>query len=136
MSTILVWEKPLSIINKNRFSQNMEYVVRVYDYGTALNKLDCNEYYNRVFHDAPVSGQQKRHPVEKPVSIMERLLLLSSKPDDVIFDPFMGSGTTGVACKLNDRCFIGCEKDGGYFEVARQRIASTRKTCSVFDMLT
>ena len=136
MSTILVWEKPLSIINKNRFSQNLEYIVRVYDYGTALNKLDFNEYYNRVFHDAPVAVRKKRHPVEKPVSIIERILLLSSKQGDVIFDPFMGSGTTGVACKLNDRCFIGCEKDGGYFCVARQRISSTRKTCSVFDMLT
>ena len=43
MFTIMVWEKPLSIINKNRFSQNLEFIVRIYDYGTALNRLDENE---------------------------------------------------------------------------------------------
>jgi DNA modification methylase len=48
-----------------------------------------------------------------------------SKPNDTIFDGFMGSGTTGVACKLLRRNFIGCEIDKNYFELAKKRIDST-----------
>lgn len=122
MFSILVWEKPLSIINKNRFSQNIEYIVRIYDYGTALNKLSDNLLYNRVKKTKPLTGKTKLHPCEKPVELLEQFILLSSKSKALILDPFMGSGSTGVASIKNDRYFIGFEKDVNTFEVARNRL--------------
>ena len=79
MFSILVWEKPLSIINKNRFSQNLEYIVRIYDYGTALNRLDINELYNRVKKVKPVDGNDKLHLTQKPVALIQEFVLLSSE---------------------------------------------------------
>ena len=122
MFSILVWEKPLSIINKNRFSQNLEYIVRVYDYGTALNRLHINELYNRVKKAKPVDGTDKIHLTQKPVSIVEEFLLLSSNEGDVILDAFMGSGTTAIACIKEKRHFIGFEVNKEYFDKAYKRI--------------
>jgi DNA modification methylase len=69
------------------------------------------------------TGQNEtEHPTEKPVRIMNDFILTSSNEGDVIFDPFMGSGTTGVACMQLGRNFIGCEIDPKYFAMARKRI--------------
>ena len=124
MFSILVWEKPLSIINKNRFSQNLEYIIRIYDYGTALNKLPQNEFYNRVKKAKPINGSKKVHPTEKPVSIISEFVLLNSNENDTVLDPFMGSGSTGVACMTANRHFIGIELDQNYFNIAKNRIQS------------
>lgn len=64
----------------------------------------------------------KNHPTEKPLSLMRELIQLFTNPGDVIFDPFMGSGTTGVAALECGRRFIGAEMDEGYFDVALSRI--------------
>lgn len=127
MSTILVWEKPVSIINKNRFSQNLEYIVRIYDYGTALNRVDNNALYNRVFHDAPVKGKEKLHPTQKPISIAQKLLQLSSKEGDLILDPFMGSATTAIACIKENRRYIGFEISKEYYGIAQNRIENEKE---------
>jgi site-specific DNA-methyltransferase (adenine-specific) len=62
------------------------------------------------------------HPTEKPVALMKELVRLFTNPGDVIFDPFMGSGSTGVAALELGRRFIGVEKDPVYFCLARDRI--------------
>lgn len=120
--SILTWEKPLSIINKNRFSQNTEYVVRIYDFGTGLNKIDNNEYYNKVIHTKILRGKEKIHPTQKPIDIVNRFIKLSSNEGDLILDPFIGSGTTAISCILNKRNFIGFEINEEYFEKTRKRI--------------
>lgn len=74
---------------------------------------------------------RKRHPsvvlhaTEKPVELMEWLTKAFSEKGDTILDPFMGSGTTGVACKRLNRSFIGFELDPNYFEIAKKRIEET-----------
>ena len=65
------------------------------------------------------------HPTQKPVSLIERIVLTSSNPGDNVLDIFSGSGTTGVVCKLNDRKFMGCEIDSTYYELAKERIDQT-----------
>ena len=65
-----------------------------------------------------------KHPTEKPVELIEYLLPLYTKEGDTVLDPFMGSGTTGVACKNLNREFIGFELEQEYFELARGRLAS------------
>lgn len=64
------------------------------------------------------------HPTQKPVALMEYLIKTYSNEGDTILDPFMGSGTTGVACKNLNRNFIGIELDETYFKIAKERIES------------
>jgi DNA modification methylase len=72
----------------------------------------------------PIIGSLMRdHPTTKPLDLMVYLIEKLTKPGDTVLDPFMGSGTTGVACVRTGRRFIGCEIDPGYFEIARRRIA-------------
>ena len=69
------------------------------------------------------SGIRNVHPTQKPIALM-RWCIEQSKidPGDTILDPFMGSGTTGVACVRTGRKFIGIELDPGYFQIAVDRI--------------
>lgn len=62
------------------------------------------------------------HPTQKPVEILEYLLSKFSSSGDIVCDPFMGSGTTGVACVNTNRNFIGVEIDKAYFNIAKERI--------------
>lgn len=71
---------------------------------------------------ASEQGQRRVHPTQKPVALMLRLIDAYTLPGDTVLDPFMGSGTTGVACAELDRNFIGIEKDATYYEIARSRI--------------
>jgi DNA modification methylase len=64
------------------------------------------------------------HPTQKSLSLMEDLLKIHSNENNVILDPFMGSGTTGVACKNLNRSFIGIEMDEAYFKIAKERIGT------------
>lgn len=73
----------------------------------------------------------KAHPTEKPLSLMRELIQLFTNPDDVIFDPFMGSGTTGVAALECGRRFIGAEMDAGYFETAVKRMKDASEVPSL-----
>lgn len=63
------------------------------------------------------------HPTQKPVALLEYLIKTYTNEGDTVFDPTMGSGSTGVACKNLNRKFIGIEKDGKYFEIAQRRVA-------------
>jgi site-specific DNA-methyltransferase (adenine-specific)/modification methylase len=69
-----------------------------------------------------VNTKETTHPTEKPVSLFKWLLDNFTEPAATILDPFMGSGTTGVACAQLGRKFIGIEIDPDYFEIARKRI--------------
>lgn len=68
------------------------------------------------------------HPTQKPVELLRYLIQLISDKGDTIFDPFMGSGSTGVASLIEGRKFMGCEIDSEYFEIAKRRIEETDKT--------
>ena len=70
--------------------------------------------------------RNKVHPTEKPVELMEVLITNSSQEGELVFDPFMGSGTTGVACLNTNRNFIGIELDEHYFNIAKVRIEQTK----------
>jgi site-specific DNA-methyltransferase (adenine-specific) len=66
--------------------------------------------------------QRGLHPTQKPVALMEYLIKTYTNEGDTVFDGFMGSGTTGVACKNTGRNFIGIELDENYFNIAKERI--------------
>jgi len=76
----------------------------------------------REGHKPPVSAQN-HHPTVKPIELMRYLVRLTKTPTGgVVLDPFMGSGTTGCACALEGRDFIGIEREPDYMEIARRRI--------------
>lgn len=70
-------------------------------------------------HGGPVAP----HPTTKPLLLMLDMVADFTDPGDIVLDPFMGSGTTGVACIRLGRTFIGIEKDADYFEIACRRLA-------------
>ena len=70
------------------------------------------------------SRNKRFHPTEKPLNLMQRCVRLCSPEKTTILDPFMGSGTTGVAAMLEQRRFIGIELDAGYFDIAKRRIGN------------
>jgi len=78
--------------------------------------------------------QQGRHTTQKPLPLLSRIILTSTKPGDWILDPFAGSGTTGIAASLLGRRFCGIEKDVKYCELAQKRReeVSSWKTSSIF----
>jgi modification methylase len=65
----------------------------------------------------------KAHPTQKPEALLHRVLLASSKPGDLVVDPFFGTGTTGAVAKRLGRRFIGIEREPAYVAVAHERIA-------------
>ena len=68
-------------------------------------------------------NSKKKHPTEKPQGVLEWLIKYYSKRGDVVLDPTMGSGSTGVACKTLGRTFIGIEMNKEYYDVASAQIS-------------
>ena len=79
----------------------------------------------RSVWDMPRDSKCNFHPTQKPVAVIERAI--KNHDSSVILDPFMGSGTTGVACVKTGRKFIGIELDRGYFDIAVKRIEKALK---------
>ncbi|MFA5208629.1 MAG: DNA methyltransferase [Candidatus Paceibacterota bacterium] len=73
-----------------------------------------------------------KHPTQKPVDLCAYLIETYSNPGDTILDPFMGSGTTGVACAKTGHNFIGIEIDPGYFKIAEKRIYDAQQQMRLF----
>ncbi len=69
---------------------------------------------------------KKLHPTQKPEALLARVLLSSSRLDDLVLDPFCGTGTTGAVAKRLSRRFVGCERDPAYAKAAEKRIAATK----------
>ena len=118
LKNILIWEKNNTSMGdlEGDFAPKYEMILFLHKGRKTINgKRDSN-----IIKDKKTGN--KLHPTQKPVSLMEYLLSKFSDEDDLIIDPFMGSGTTGVAaCNLN-RSFIGIELDPDYFKIATTRI--------------
>lgn len=69
-----------------------------------------------------LSNERVKHPNVKPIELIELIIKSTTKEGDLVFDPFLGSGTTAIACKNTNRRFIGCELDSEYFEIIKQRL--------------
>lgn len=72
-------------------------------------------------------SKQKNHPCPVPIELMKRIILLTTNENDLVCDPFMGSGTTAIACFETNRNFIGFESNKEYFDIAESRIKNLHK---------
>lgn len=79
--------------------------------------------YERIFAVKRVNGRKAvRHPTEKPVDLIAQIVNLASKPGEIVLDPWLGHGSTGEACLLLGRVFLGVDAVGEYVSVARDRL--------------
>lgn len=81
-----------------------------------------------------VSKQKTNHPCQMPLEVMEKIIGILPE-NSLIVDPFMGSGTTGVACLKLKRDFIGIELDKEYYDISKKRINETTEKISIFEFL-
>lgn len=85
-----------------------------------------------VWDDIKFYGEKNRfHPTQKPLDLITRLVLASSNPNDIVLDPFMGSGTTAEACANNGRNYIGYEVDEEYYKKSLERLKYTQQKLDV-----
>ncbi|OQB05348.1 MAG: Modification methylase DpnIIB [Parcubacteria group bacterium ADurb.Bin216] len=94
---------------------------------SGLNTYSCGCPIQYTKQRKEVKKNTNTHPTVKPLALMEYLVKLVSREGQVVLDPFMGSGTTGMACKKLDREFIGIEMMPEYMEIAKARIDGVKK---------
>ena len=121
--TITVWNKvnPIPATN-NKYLDDLEFIVCIREDGKKMwGDYDSK---HRVY-SSPINKRDKDlfgHPTIKPVELIEKYIVNHSLEGETILDTFMGSGTTGVACRKLSRNFIGIELDERYYNVAKGRI--------------
>ena len=121
---ILMWHKlnPLPLWHNN-YLPDTEYCIFIRKEGAYFNsKLDNWEKY-RKFYTSYSGIINKGHPTIKPKFIIKSQIEISSRPDDIILDLFLGSGTTADACRELKRNFIGIEIKKEYCDLAEKRLA-------------
>lgn len=126
-----IWHKT----NPMPRNMNLHFVnsTETWIYFTYKTKTGTFNNGGAMFHDfieTSVTPNSERrygkHPTQKPESLIQHFVEILSDPGDRVFDPFMGSGTTGVVAKQTGRRFIGVELDPEYFDMAKRRIEGTR----------
>lgn len=119
---LIVWDK-VSVQTPNRYYLNSYELILMLSKRPArnINKMGTKN----ILHMAPKVGN-RMHPTEKPVELMKILVENSSDLGEAVLDPFMGSGSTGVACQELGREFVGFEIDEKYFNIAKERLGGHR----------
>lgn len=117
---ILVWDKKICTPNR-WYMKNLEFAGYFYK-GKARKINNCSSKQLTTLYNRDVTT----HPTEKPVELMRQYIENSTNVGDVVFDPFMGSGTTGVAALSCGRKFIGVEIDEKWFNIAQKRLEETK----------
>ena len=123
---LLVWCKTNPVpACCNKYLTDKEYILFFREKGV---KILGSFSTKKTYYITPLNQKDKKiygHPTIKPLEIVENLIINSSLEGWRVLDPFMGSGTTGVACKRLKRDFIGIEIDQNYFATAKERIDKT-----------
>ncbi|NMC67298.1 MAG: site-specific DNA-methyltransferase [Spirochaetales bacterium] len=104
-----------------------------------MKKLNYGKQMKTVWTIAPPSEEEKtfgKHPTQKPLMLLERIILASTKENEIIFDPFSGSSTTGLAAIKLNRSFVGCELEDEFINLSIKRfndfIQNKKKNISLF----
>lgn len=132
-SNFMIWHKtnPAPKIFKAGFLNSCEMIFTCWNKKHTWNFISQSEMHN--FIETPICMRPERlsdpkHPAQKPVSILKKMIEIASNKGDIIFDPFMGVGSTGVAALNLDRRFIGVELEENYFNAAKKRIDAVLQT--------
>ena len=131
----ITWEKPNPAPNLScrYFTHSSETVIwaaksarskHYFDYAL-MKGQNGGKQMKSVWRMTPPKKEEKaygKHPTQKPVALLERIILASTEPGDTVFDPFSGSSTTGVAAIRTGRQFVGCERDEAFVSLSEQRL--------------
>ena len=125
---VVIWGKtnPIPLFS-NKYMNDKEYCLyfRKDGYCKPKSYEDAKSIY---ISKANVEDKKKyQHPTIKPLELIRRLIRNSSKENEIVLDCFLGSGTTAVACVLENRKYIGFEINKKYFDIANKRILETKK---------
>ncbi len=125
---VLVWQKtnPMPRNIGRRYVQDMEFAVWAVKRKQSkwvFNKPD-NQPYRRAFFQTPtlLGRERTAHPTQKPLALMKEIIAIHTNRGDLILDPFMGTGSTGLAALTEGRSFIGCEREKQWFDIAAERL--------------
>lgn len=122
-----IWHKTNPMprnMNLHFVNSTEAWIYFIYKKRTGTFNNDGAMYHDFIETSVTSNGERKygKHPTQKPETLMIHFIDLLSNPGEVVLDPFMGSGTTGVAAKKLSRNFIGIEIDNSYFKMAKARI--------------
>jgi DNA modification methylase len=123
----MVWHKtnPAPKVFKKGFLNSCELIICCWNKGNKWNFGKQNEMHN-FFESGICMGKERlknpKHPTQKPLSILKHIIKIASKENDIVFDPFMGVGSTGAASLQEKRRFVGFEINESYYKAALKRI--------------
>ncbi len=127
MLRLIIWQKtnPVPLNQSATYLSNTREIAVV---GVKGGKPTFNGRYDNGLYHTPIPrhGGKKIHPTQKPIDLFAKLVLKHSNKGDLVIDPFVGSGTTGVVAVQNNRRFKGCDIDKTYAEIANQRVLATK----------
>lgn len=116
-SQMIIWLKNQPVMSRKDYLSMYELVA----YGWfGKHKMERSKARNVIYHPRPTKS--KLHPTQKPVGLLRKIIPNSTKVGDVVYDPFLGSGSTAVACEHLGRTCIGIELDEAYVESAIKRL--------------
>jgi len=131
---LFVWHKsnPVPKIRRQGFLNSCELLVCLWNKGHHWNfgrQREMHNFYEGPICMGPERVKQPKHPAQKPVRLLKHLIGIASHPGDLVLDPFMGVGSTGVAALELGRRFTGMELDPDFFAAAQRRLAATAESC-------
>jgi len=141
---VITWEKPNPPPNLacRYFTHSTEFIIwaaknakskHCFNY-KAMRVENFDKQMKSVWKFGAPSKDEKelgKHPTQKPRALLRRIILASTNEGDTVFDPFTGSGTTGVAAVSLERNFIGCEKEKQYYRLAEKRLEKELETLAL-----
>ena len=129
---VILDQKSTANVDKKRFFPTYEVIyILCKNKESRLNNFDC---LTSVWQLEKVNRKIAQHPASFSEELPIRCIKAATQPNDVVLDCYMGTGTTGVACKLLDRQFLGIEIDKNYFEISKQRINESCSQLTLFDI--
>lgn len=117
--------------NWEKLSQILEFDL---DYDSIAITFNAQMGYTDVWADIDFYEEKRIHPTQKPLKLIDRLVLASSNPRDLVVDPFMGSGATAISCINNNRNYLGFEIDEEYYNKSLTRITHQNSEYRQMDM--
>lgn len=123
---ILLWAKrnPLPLFNLH-YLFDKEYIIFLRERGAFFDSTLAYENY-RTIYDGTIAINEYDHPTQKPFPLISKMIRISSKPDQIVLDPYLGTGTTAVAAEDLGRNWIGVDNDPKSCEIARKRLEIER----------
>lgn len=132
---MITWEKPNPAPNLScrHFTHSTELLIwagksekskHTFNYDLMREENGGKQMKSVWAFTAPKNSEKTfgKHPTQKPIDLLNRIIKASTNEGDIVLDPFLGSGTTAVSCILNNRKYIGIEKEKEYFELAKKRV--------------